>query len=180
MGFAKTRSVVLDHIELSDEGQDFSLIGVGGVPATRVTPTGQEKTFGSASSLTFGERKARWTRWISLYRELMLSQGEYLNLYDLIYDKPETHVIRKGKKLYYGFYPGEPDGIVADNRNLYEKKKHTKHYQGTLEFRGLEKDRQYRVYDYENRLELGTIEGKSPFLQVEIDHHMLVEVSEVE
>jgi hypothetical protein len=74
--FGPRSAVVLDHIELSDEGQDFSLIGVGGVPATRITPTGEEKTFGAAARLTFEEKKAHWTRWIGLYRQLMLSRGE--------------------------------------------------------------------------------------------------------
>ena len=153
--FGPRSAVLLDHVELSDEGQDFSLIGVGGVPATRITPTGEEKTFGAAAELTFEERKAIWTRWIGLYRELMLSRGEYLNLYDLVYDVPETHVIRQGATLYYAFYPGEPDGIVADNRELYSRRRHSKQFKGCLELRGLDPAKSYRVYDYENEIDLG-------------------------
>jgi len=174
--FGPSAAVVLDHVELSDEGRDFALIGVGGVPATRITPDGREKTFGSAARLSFEEKKKIWTRWIRLYRKLMLSRGEYLNLYDLIYDRPETHVIRVGEKLYYAFYPGEPDGIRADQRDLYEEKKSTKHFSGTLEFRGLEREKTYRVYDYEHQAHLGEIRGCDPHLKVEIDHHLLVEV----
>jgi len=176
--FGPSAAVVLDHIELSDEGMDFSLIGVGGVPATRITPTEQEKSFGRGASLSFDEKKVIWKRWIGIYRELMLSQGEYLNLYDLVYDIPETHVIRKGEKLYYAFYPGEPDGIVADQRELYQEKKGTKRFEGTLEFRGLEEEKRYRVFDYENQRELGILEGKQPFLRAEIDHHLLVVLTE--
>jgi alpha-galactosidase len=176
--FGPRSAVLLDHIELSDEGQDFSLIGVGGVPATRITPTGEEKTFGAAAHLTFEERKAIWTRWIGLYRERMLSRGEYLNLYDLVYDVPETHVVRKGKTLYYAFYPGAPDGVVADDRDLYSRRKDSKRFRGRLEFRGLDPQKSYRVYDYENETELGVLGGGDPFLEAEIDHHLLVEVTE--
>jgi len=175
--FGPRSAVVLDHIELSDEGQDFSLIGVGGVPATRITPTGLA-LFGAAASLTFEQRKAIWTRWIGLYRALMLSRGEYLNLYDLVYDVPETHVIRKGTTLYYAFYPGEPDGVVADQRDLYARRRQSKRFRGRLELRGLDPKKMYRVYDYENESELGALSGGDPFLQAEIDHHLLVEVSE--
>jgi alpha-galactosidase len=177
--FGPRAAVLLDHVELSDEGQDFSLIGVGGVPATRITPTGDEKTFGAAARLTFGERKAIWTRWIALYRELMLSRGEYLNLYDLVYDVPETHVIRKGDTLYYAFYPGEPDGIVADNRDLYSCRRDSKHFRGRLELRGLDPGKSYRIYDYENEIELGVVTGGAPYLGAEIEHHLLLEVSPV-
>jgi alpha-galactosidase len=176
--FGPRSAVVLDHIELSDEGQDFSLIGVGGVPATRITPTGEEKTYGAAAQLAFEERKKIWTRWIGLYRKLMLSRGEYLNLYDLVYDVPETHIIRKGTTLYYAFYPGQPDGVVADQRDLYSRRKHSKRFRGRLELRGLDPQRSYRVYDYENEIEMGVLSGGDPFLEVEIEHHLLLEVSE--
>jgi alpha-galactosidase len=177
--FGPRSAVLLDHVELSDEGQDFSLIGTGGVPATRITPTGEERTFGAAARLTFEERKALWTRWIGLYRALMLSRGEYLNLYDLVYDVPETHVIRKGKTLYYAFYPGLPDGIVADDRKLYEQRKGSKRFRGRLELRGLDPEKTYRVYDYEKEVDLGLVSGREPFLDAEVDHHLLVEVSEI-
>jgi alpha-galactosidase len=178
--FGPRSAVVLDHVELSDEGQDFSLIGVGGVPATRITPTGEEKTFGAAAALGFEERKALWTRWIGLYRERMLSRGEYLNLYDLVYDVPETHVIRKGKSLYYAFYPGQPDGVVADDRELYRLRRSSKRFRGRLELRGLDPGKSYRVYDYENDVALGVVSGAEPFLEARIDHHLLVEVTEAD
>jgi alpha-galactosidase len=177
--FGPSAAILLDHIELSDEGMDFSLIGVGGVPATRITPTGQEKSFGVGATLGFEEKKQIWTRWIGVYRDLMLSQGEYLNLYDFAYDTPETHVIRKGDRLFYAFYPGEPDGIIADERELYEQRKVTKRFKGTLEFRGLEEAKRYSVFDYENQLDLGIVEGGRPFLKAEIDHHLLVVLTEI-
>lgn len=64
------------------------------------------------------------------HREKLPEDGEYLNLYDMIRDNPECHVVRKGGKLYYGFF--------------------AKTYQGTLELRGLEDAATYRVVNYLN------------------------------
>jgi alpha-galactosidase len=100
-----------------------------------------------------------------------------LNLYDIVYDVPETHVIRKGETFYCAFYPGEPDGIVSDSREAYSQRKGSKRFQGHLELRGLDPGRSYRVYDYEHEVELGIVAGRDPFLSAEIDHHLLVEVS---
>lgn len=56
----------------------------------------------------------------------MLSNGTYLNLYDVIYDKPESHVIQKGNNFYYAYY--------ADA------------WKGPIELRAL-KDKSYKIYD---------------------------------
>lgn len=57
----------------------------------------------------------------------MLSKGTYLNYYDNIYDKPESHVIQKGDNFYYAFY--------------------TDDWKGPIELRGL-KNKTCKVYDY--------------------------------
>jgi len=41
---------------------------------------------------------------------LQHARGEYLNLYDIAFDKPEAHVIAKDGKIYYAFYASEWDG----------------------------------------------------------------------
>jgi alpha-galactosidase len=69
----------------------------------------------------------------------MLSRGEYLgNLYDIGFDFPETHVIRKDQELYYAFFAS--------------------HWTGPIELRGLQ-DRTYRVIDYVNNQDLGRVHG---------------------
>ena len=86
----------------------------------------------------------------------MLSQGQYLGqLYDIGFDVPETHVIRKQQTLYYAFY--------------------AKHWKGPVELRGLE-DRTYDVVDYVNGTKLGTLSGHSAQLTVEFEKHLLLEV----
>ena len=86
----------------------------------------------------------------------MLSQGQYLGqLYDIGFDVPETHVIRKDQALYYAFY--------------------AKHWSGPVELRGLE-DRSYSVVDYVHGKNLGTVSGHNAHLTVEFDRNLLLEV----
>jgi alpha-galactosidase len=144
-----------DHVELSDDGDDFaSTVGVGGVVGTQfVLPSLAEKR--SKSDLT-PPREKEFETWLRIYREKMLSQGQYLGqLYDIGFDVPETHVIRKQQTLYYAFY--------------------AKHWKGTVELRGLE-GRRYDVVDYVNGTKLGTVSGHDARLTVEFEKHLLVEV----
>ncbi len=144
-----------DHVELSDGADDFaSTIGVGGVVGTQfVLPSLAVKR--SKSDLT-PSREKEFEQWLRIYREKMLSQGQYLGqLYDIGFDVPETHVIRKDQTLYYAFY--------------------AKHWKGSVELRGLD-DRSYSVDDYVNGIKLGTVSGRGAHLAVEFDQHLLLEV----
>jgi len=102
-----------DHVELSDGGNDFaSQIGVGGVIGTKFTwPAPNPSARGDGQLLT-PEREAELAKWVGIYNEKMLSTGEYLNLYDCGFDRPEAHVIAKDGAMYYAFYApswkGEP------------------------------------------------------------------------
>jgi alpha-galactosidase len=144
-----------DHVELSDGGDDFaSTVGVGGAVGTQfVIPSLAEKP--SKSDLT-PKREKEFEDWMRIYNEKMLSQGQYLGqLYDIGFDLPETHVIRKDKTLYYAFY--------------------AKHWKGPIELRGLE-DRRYSVVDYVHGKNLGTVSGHNAQLSVAFDQHLLLEV----
>jgi len=102
-----------------------------------------------------------WKRWVAKYRELMLARAEYLNLYDLAWDKPEAHAVKKGERMYYGFF--------ADQ---WSRKT-------PLTLRGLEPGRTYRVYDYAREKELGQVNGDNPVLAVAFKEHLLLEVTPV-
>jgi alpha-galactosidase len=144
-----------DHVELSDGGNDFaSTLGVGGVVGTQfVLPSLVSKR--SKSDLT-AARQEIFEKWLRIYREKMLSRGHYLGeLYDIGFDVPETHVIRRDQAMYYAFF--------------------SKHWKGPVELRGLE-NHKYTVYDYENGKSLGTISGDKARLPVEFNHHLLLEV----
>ena len=150
-----------DHVELSDEGTDFaSSVGVGAVVGTEFTwpvgsgPAGRD---GRRRGDLTAEREMHWSKWLTLYKQKMLSRGEYLGeLYDIGFDAPETHAIRKGTKMYYSFYAPE--------------------WKGTVELRGL-LTRRYRVVDYENDRYLGTVQGPVAKLDIGVSHHLMLEAS---
>lgn len=147
----------VEHIKVGEKelGSDFaSTIGTGGVPGTKFTwPNGPENV-----RLT-GEKELHWKKWFSIYNQLKLSKGDYLNLYDLAHDKPETHAIKKDSAYYYGFY--------ADK------------WQGDLELRGLQ-NRKYSVRDYVNNRDLGTVIGPTGHLDAAFDDYLLLECKPVD
>jgi alpha-galactosidase len=182
--FGPRAPVVLDHIEISDEGEDFSILGVGGVPATRFTPSGRDRTNEIEDRIfdvrPFDEKLKLWKHWFGIYNEMRLSEGEYLNLYDLVFDIPETHVIKKEHTLYFSIYPGVPDGIVDDGGVEYRQKKHSKKWTGDFSFRGLDSGLNYQVRDWENDVILCELKGSHPTLKLDIDHHLLLELKVID
>ncbi|HVN55774.1 MAG TPA: alpha-galactosidase [Anaerolineaceae bacterium] len=156
-------AVFADHVELSDEGRDFaSEIGTGGVPGTKfVYPDDPElkaealKTGGEYWDLP-PEKYTLWKKWIDRYDRYRLAEGEYLNLYDLAFDSPEAHVIRKGSDLFYAFYAEE--------------------HHGEVELRGLE-NRAYRLTDYEEDREIGVLPAGQSRLAVNFKGHLLLRAS---
>ena len=143
-----------DHVELSDQRQDFaSTLGIGGVVGTNFTwPPGSAAR--NRLDLT-PEKEAIWGKWVALYKEKMLSRGEYLGgLYDIGFDRPEAHAIARDGSVYFAFYAPE--------------------FQGRVALRGL-KDRGYRVRDYENGRDLGTVRGPAAALDVQFAKHLLLE-----
>ena len=127
-------------------------------------PESFESAIGTGAQLTTfyahleDRQKALWNRWFHEYRDLGLSQAEYVNLYDLAFDKPEVHVVRKGQEMYYG--------IFAD---VWSRRR-------PIELRGLDKEKTYEVYDYGNRRELGTVKGSEPYLRIAFKDSLLLRV----
>ncbi|MCF6224492.1 MAG: alpha-galactosidase [Flavobacteriaceae bacterium] len=147
-----------DHVELSDNANDFaSSFGVGAVLGTKFTwPTYNPNA--SKKYILTPEKEKIWKKWFSLYNERMLSKENYLgNLYDIGYDKPETHVIKKQDVIYYAFY--------ADQWN------------GKIELKGLDKDTDYRIRDYFNNIDLGKISLNDPSINASFKDFLLIEVS---
>ena len=144
-----------DFVELSTGGEDFaSTLGVGGVVGTNFAWPGAPGEKDKKLLLT-PEREKKWAFWVKLYQDKRLSEGEYLGeLYDIGFDRPETHAIRKDGAMYYAFY--------ADS------------FGGKVELRGLE-GRRYRIRDYESGRDLGTVEGPRAPLAVTFKKHLLLE-----
>jgi alpha-galactosidase len=145
-----------DHVELSDNHDDFaSTLGIGGVVGTQfVLPTLVEKH--GRFDLT-PEREKTFQRWLELYQQKGLSRGQYLGtLYDIGFDLPEGHVIRKDRKMYYAFFAAN--------------------WKGALELRGLE-DRAYHVVDYAEGMDFGMVHGPVARLSAEFTKHLLLEAT---
>jgi alpha-galactosidase len=145
-----------DHVELSDGHDDFaSTLGVGGVVGTQfVLPSLVTKH--DRFDLTPAHAKT-FQKWMDLYRDKGLSRGQYLGtLYDIGFDVPETHVIRKDRRMYYAFF--------------------ARHWKGSLELRGLD-DRSYHVVDYVNGKDFGTVRGPVAHLSVGFSKHILLEAT---
>ncbi len=151
-----------DHVELSDNGTDFaSTVGVGGVIGTEYRWPPNDKSAApssdsdSAKLILTPDKETAWEKWVKIYREHMLPEGEYRgDLYDIGFDKPEAHCIAKGSTLYYAFFAPQWNGPVS--------------------LRGLDK-RTYEVIDYVNGKSLGSIEGPTAVLPVAFTHSLLLE-----
>lgn len=143
-----------DKSDTAKVGQDFATsMGPGGVIGTKFTwPAGP------MNMQLKGDREKHWQKWFKLYNEKMLSKGNYLNLYDIIYDKPEAHVIQKGDNFYYAFY--------ADK------------WQGPIQLRGLA-NQKYTVYDYVNQVDMGTVTGPVGTISPIFSEHLLIECTPV-
>ena len=143
-----------DHVELSDRGDDFaSTVGIGAIVSTKFTWPVDPKP--KDSFLLTPQREALWRRWIALYNERLLPQGIYRGeLYDIGFDKPETHVVEKSGRLYYAFYARRWSGPVA--------------------LRGLTAGR-YRVRDYFNDRELGHVSQAQPHLSLAFERFQVLE-----
>lgn len=149
-----------DHVELSDDKSDFaSTIGIGGIIGTKFTwPVGVYLNTESGDVSLTPQKEKDWKKWIKTYKEYMLPKGNYLGeLYDIGFDKPEAHAIQKDGIMYYAFYAND--------------------FEGKIEFRGLDKKKEYHIEDYVNNKSLGEIEGANPFLNLKFDKYLLVKVT---
>jgi alpha-galactosidase len=100
------------------------------------------------------EKEKEWKKWIQIYKSHMLSKGEYLGgLYDIGYDIPETHVIRKSDTLFYAFY--------------------AKNWEGKLSLKGLS-DQTYKIIDYANNRDLGPVQPGKPGPEVSFSNYLLL------
>jgi alpha-galactosidase len=148
-----------DHVRMTPDGESFaSTIGIGGVPGTNFTwPVGASPATkkGPPQGELTPAREEQFAKWLKVYKDKMLSRGEYLGaLYDMGFDKPETHALRKAKNMYYSFYA--PD------------------FSGKVELRGLE-SRAYRVTDYVNGKDLGTVRGPVAPLDIQFKAFLMLE-----
>jgi len=147
-----------DHVELSDRGDDFaSTIGIGGIIGTKfVWPVGSHLNTESGDVSLTPEREKEWKKWIDIFEKYKLYEGEYLGeLYDIGFDRPETHAIKKDGVIYYAFY--------ADK------------FEGEVELRGLKNNTTYEVYNLINGKKIGELK-KNHKLIISVIKYLLIKV----
>jgi len=149
-----------DHVELTDDHIDFaSQIGIGAVPGTKFTWPATGNAVIDQNLLT-PEKQRLFSSYLAIYRDKMLSQGTYLGeLYDIGYDFPESHCIRKDSSFFYAYYNPK--------------------FSGTVTLRGLKAGVHYTVTDYFNGRVLGTLTGDQAKLPVVFDRFLLLEAKPV-
>jgi len=125
-------------------------------------------------------------KWQSIYCKYQLSSGQYLNLYDIGFDYPEGHVIRKDGNIYYAFYTHPWNQMESrrwyrfgkefdsELKGLAEFRFPEEPFSGKLELRGLDPEMKYRIVDYENEKEIGIINGSDPFITVSFVNYLLL------
>jgi hypothetical protein len=146
-----------DHVELSDGGDDFaSSYGVGAVLSTKFAwPKDAPDVRPRERVVLTPEKEVLWRKWVALYKEHMLSTGDYRGeLYDIGFDKPEAHVIAKDSTLHYAFYAEE--------------------WNGKVQLRGLERGRRYRLTDPFNGTSLGFADSRHDTLGLTFTKFQLV------
>ena len=147
-----------DHVELSDGGDDFaSTVGIGAIVSTKFTWPQDPKP--KDSFLLTPQKEALWRKWIALYNERLLPKGTYRGeLYDIGFDRPETHAVEKSGRLYYAFYG--------------------RGWSGPVSLRGLPPGR-HRVRDYFNGRDLGEVNAPGAALRLTFDRFLLLEAMPV-
>jgi alpha-galactosidase len=159
--------VFADHVELSDGSVDFaSCFGAGGVLATKFVHPLDESIKNRLKeywALT-EDKELLWKKWFDIAAQHSLADGEYLNLYDLAFDYPEAHAIRKDDSMYYAFFAKS----MNDN------------YSGQIQLRGLDETKKYQVQDYVEGPILGEVAGPNPSIYVEINSAVLLKVTPME
>lgn len=151
-----------DHVELTDGGVDFaSQIGTGSVIGTKFTYPEDNPDWTEGPFKLTPEKEALIRKWMKIYKENMLSRGEYLNLYTWGFDYPEAHVIRQNNAMYYSFYV---DDAVFD---------------GTIELRGLDADKTYTAVEYTaDEPREFTVNGADPHIEASFTRSYLLKVIE--
>ena len=169
-----------DHVELTeisnpsggdeqDTGSDFaSTLGTGGVLGTKFTWPDYGPKFKNVFLNT--EKEPAWKKWITLYNQKMLSKGTFLDLYVYGYDSPEAYAIAKDGEMYFAFYAAEPPGKTGGKSGTYR---------GEVELRGLER-KSYRVVDYVDNHDYGTVSGPVAKLAVDFKGSLLLEAKPAE
>lgn len=96
----------------------------------------------------------KWHQWAQFIKNEDLVSAEYLNLYDIGFDYPEAHVVRKESSLFYSFFTQEnnidlclQNSCDEDELTIVEVGKN-KDYSGNITFKGLIPKKAYHAVTF--------------------------------
>lgn len=137
-----TIGAYVDHFADNQvSGSFLNIIGTGGQLLTM---------FSSLDELG----RDNWKIWTDFYRTYNLVSGEYINVYDVGFDYPEGHLIKKDRKYYYSFFTHTEgldicSAVTCDETQLIEvEPSRAKAYSGSIIFRGLEPNKDYTATNF--------------------------------
>ena len=81
------------------------------------------------------------------------------NLYDIAFDKPETHLLENGADYYYSFFAND--------------------FSGNVELRGLKKGK-YKVIDINDNKSLNDINTDDPYIKINFKSNLLLKVEKID
>jgi hypothetical protein len=94
--------------------------------------------------------EANWETWTAINRVFPLRRGEYLNLYDISYEKPEAHAVRLATGVQaFAFYDEAPETTTV------------------VSLRGLDEGVTYDVYEMDTLEPVGSVTGPGGNLAVQ-------------
>ena len=121
-------------------GSFLNLIGIGG----------NIQSIGDFTSL----QNPEWDLWLSFYNEHQLVTADYLPLYDIAFDYPEGHVLRRDDVTYYSFFAKTEGSDICSLENCIDAPVVTAEFpedaniSESVDLRGLEANTQYQVTSF--------------------------------
>lgn len=114
-----------------------------------------------------GALQADYEKWLKIAQEVELQKGEFIgNLYSYGFDPYETYVVNKDGVMYYAFYR---DG-----------KKYSPQGNPTVELKGLDPCKMYRIVDYVNNQVIATnVRGSQATFDCSFANYLLVRAEEL-
>jgi len=184
-----------DHVELTNHIWDDSLqrfivrgmpdfasaLAIGGVPSSKFTIGGFSQP--DSSLVLDSAKQIYYARWMKIYNNERMSEGKYLNLYDIAYDKPETHLIKKRDNYYYTFFSNNPfDGIVELRGLGKGKYKVIDLFTGKLldlvSSQGSAGDKN-RINKLDERKHVSNLNLRNPQIKIHFGHYLLIKAEKL-
>lgn len=139
-----SRAIIGTYIEtFPDNGTSGSFLNIAGIG-------GNMQSIGDPDNL----QNPEWDIWMQFHNEHNLVTADYLPLYDIAFDAPETHVLQRGNTLYYSLFSKTDDIAVCMQNDCIDasvevvEKADPAAFSQEVELRGLQAGASYKVQSF--------------------------------